>query len=118
MVELHNTLARTAILFALALALWAGWNYFRREGVSPSYLGALVIGEGVMLVQGVLGILLVLTGARPTDLLHFLYGFLVALCWPGVYVYTHARTTRAEAGWYALVSFFIFGLALRALTTG
>ncbi len=118
MIELHNTIARTVILFTLALGVWAGWSYFRKQGVSPSYFGAVVIGEGVMLVQGVLGLLLVLTGARPHDLLHFLYGFLVALGWPAVYIYTHARTTRAEIGWYALVAFFMFGLALRAVTTG
>ena len=117
MVELHNIIARTAILFALALGAWAGWSFLRKEEVSPSYLGALAIGEGVMVVQGLLGILLVLTGTLPHELLHFLYGFLVALGWPAVYIYTHARTTRAEVGWYALMSFFVFGLALRAFTT-
>ncbi len=118
MVELHNTIARTAVLFALALCVWAGWNFIRRESISPSYLGALVIGEGLMLGQGALGVLLLLTGAQPRDLLHFLYGVLVALAWPAVYIYTHARTSRAEAGWYALVSFFLIGLALRAAMTG
>ena len=117
MVELHNTLARSGILFAVAVGLWAAWSFIRREGVSSSYLGALAIGEGLMLVQGVLGIVLVLTGAQPHNLLHFLYGFLSALSWPGVYIYTHARTARAEVGWYALASLLTFGFTVRAVMT-
>ncbi len=118
LVLIHNRIAVSAIVFAFIMGAWAAWNYFRGQGVSPSYWGALVIGELLMLVQGVIGILLVLTGARPGDFLHFLYGVLVALSWPAVYVYTNARAGRKEAGLYALVSFFIFGLAIRALMTG
>jgi hypothetical protein len=90
----------------------------RGRGISPSYWGAVVIGEILMLIQGVLGILLVSAGTMPADLLHFLYGVLVALSLPAAYVYTHARTGRSEAGIYALASFFIFGLAIRAIMTG
>ncbi len=115
---IHERLAQTVILFAFALGAWAAWNFFRKQGVSASYWGALVIGEGLMLGQGVLGLALVLSGARPADLLHFLYGALVALGLPGVYVYSHGRTTRTENALYALVAFSIFGLALRAVTTG
>ena len=54
----------------------------------------------------------------PADMLHLLYGVLVAFGWPGVYIYTHAHSTRREAALYALMSFFMFGLALRAVITG
>ncbi len=118
LVFIHNRIAVSAIVFAFIMGAWAAWNYFRGQGVSPSYWGALVIGELLMLVQGVIGILLVLMGARPGDFLHFLYGVLVALSWPAVYIYTNARAGRKEAGLYALVSLFIFGLAIRALMTG
>ncbi len=118
MAFIHSRIAVTAVLFALALGAWALWSFLRGQGVSPSYWGALIIGELLMLVQGFLGILLILGGERPADLLHLLYGVLVALSWPGIYVYTHARGDRREAGLYALVSFFIFGLALRAIMTG
>ncbi len=118
MVSIHTLLARTIILYAAVMGIWAAVDYFRRNNVNSNYWGALVIGELLMLGQGVLGILLLLTGARPADLLHFLYGVLVALSWPGAYVYTNARATRTEAGLYALVSFFIVGLAIRAIMTG
>ncbi len=114
----HARLAITAVLFAFALGAWAAWMFLRGQGVSPSYWGAVIIGEIVMLVQGMLGVLLVVTGQLPRDLLHFLYGVLVALSFPAVYVYTRGRTDRPEAGWYALAGFFVFGLAIRAIMTG
>lgn len=117
-VFIHSRIALTAILYALAMGLWAAWSYFRGQGVNSNYWGALIIGEIVMIGQGLIGVLLVLTGHAPADVLHFLYGVLVALAWPGVYVYTNARAGRNEAAIYALVSFFIFGLAIRAIMTG
>ena len=83
-VFIHSRLALTAIFYALAMGIWAAWNYFRGHGVSSNYWGALVIGELVMLAQGVLGIVLVVSGKMPADIIHFLYGVLVALSWPGV----------------------------------
>ncbi|MBI5302314.1 MAG: hypothetical protein HY868_09260 [Chloroflexi bacterium] len=117
-VLLHSRLAMTVILFALALGVWGLVNYFRGQGVTSSYWGALVIGEIVALVQALLGVIMLVTLRPPSDLIHVLYGALVGLVWPSVYVYTHARTGRVEMGMYALASLFIFGLSLRALTTG
>ncbi len=115
---IHGRLALSAVMFALALGIWAAWDYFRGRGISSSYWGALIVGEILMLGQGSVGVLAALGGARPADLLHFLYGALVALGWPAVYVYTNARATRREAALYALASFFIFGLAIRGIMTG
>lgn len=117
-VFIHGNLARTTILFALAMGVWASWTFFRKENMSASYWGALIIGEILVVAQGVLGIVLVITGHSPADIIHFLYGVLVAAGWPAVYIYTNARATRTEAALYALMSFFIVGLAIRALMTG
>jgi hypothetical protein len=115
---LHGRIALSAVIFAFALGAWGTWNFLRGQGVSPSYWGALIIGEILMLVQGAIGVLLVIAGERPGDLLHFLYGVLVALTWPAVYVYTKAQTGRSEGGFYTLAALFIFGLAIRAIMTG
>jgi hypothetical protein len=114
----HSRIALSAILYAVAMGVWAAWSYFRGQGLNSNYWGALIIGEIVMIGQGVIGVILVLSGQMPGDVIHFLYGVLVALSWPGVYVYTNARAGRSEAAIYAIVSFFIFGLALRAIMTG
>jgi hypothetical protein len=118
LVFVHSRVALTAILYAVAMGVWAAWSYFRGQGVNSNYWGALVIGEIVMIGQGILGVILVLSGQMPSDVIHFLYGVLVALSWPGVYVYTNARAGRSEAALYAIVSFFVFGLAVRAIMTG
>ena len=117
-VFVHSRIALTAILYAVAMGVWAAWSYLRGQGVNSNYWGALIIGEIVMIGQGVIGIILVLSGQMPSDIIHFLYGVLVALSWPAVYVYTNARAGRSEAAIYAIVSFFIFGLAVRAIMTG
>ena len=118
MASLHQQLAQTIVFYLLAMGAWAALNFFRGKGIDSSYWGALVIGEVLFLAQGVLGVVMLILGLRPADLLHFLYGVLVAFSWPGVYIYTQARQGRAEAGLYAIVSFFVFGLAIRAIMTG
>ena len=95
-VFIHSRLALTAIFYALAMGIWAAWSYFRGQGVNSNYWGALVIGEIVMIGQGVLGVILVVSGRMPGDIIHFLYGVLVALAWPGVYVYTHRAPAAAK----------------------
>lgn len=116
--SIHELLSRSIILFALVMGAWAAVNFFRGKGIDSNYWGAIVIGEILFLAQGVLGIVMLILGLRPADLLHILYGVLVAFAWPGVYIYTQARQGRAESAIYAIVSFFMFGLAIRAIMTG
>ncbi len=116
--ELHCRGALAGLFFALALGVWGVFNYLRGQGVSGNYFGALLIGEVLMIAQGLLGMLLVFSGSWPSDGLHFLYGVAIAIAWPGAFTYTHGATSRREMGIYALLSFFVFGLAVRALMTG
>jgi hypothetical protein len=116
--DLHCRIALSTLFFALALGAWGAMNFVLLRGVNSNYLGALVIGEILVLLQGVLGVILVVSGKWPADGLHFLYGVTIAISWPGVYAYTHAETSRREMGIYAIVSFFMFGLAVRAMMTG
>jgi len=118
LLNLHDRLANTALLFVLIVALWALFNYLRGQGISPSYWGTLVIGEGLLLIQGLIGLVLFLQGARPPRLIHILYGIVVLLVWPGVYTYTQGRGTRREALIYGVATLFLFGLLLRAIGTG
>jgi hypothetical protein len=116
--NLHARISISVVLFAFAMGAWAAWNFFRASGVSGSYLGAVMVGELLVLAQGAVGAVMLLFGGRPGDLIHLLYGVLVALMWPLTYAYTQGRTERRESGIYALVAFFIFGLAIRAIMTG
>ena len=115
--EFHARLGNTALLFILVCGLWGIMGYLRRQPISSSYAGTLVIGEGLLLVQAAIGVLLLLGGGRPERGVHILYGVLTGLCLPGTFVYTQGRQSRAESLIYGLVGLFIFALALRARIT-
>jgi hypothetical protein len=115
--QLHNSLATTMILFMVVCGLWGLVSAFG-GGVSGSYAGALVLGEGLILAQGVLGILAYLTGLRPAQGLHFLYGVTAALTLPGIYSYVRNRSNKIQALWYGGGALFIVGLAIRGILTG
>ncbi len=118
LVQIHAGLADTVRLFTFVVGVWALVNYARGKGLAPSFWGALVIGEIVLALQALLGATLYIQGGRPPRIIHYLYGLLVLLVWPGVFAFTEGRSTRQEALYYGLASLFLFGLALRAISTG
>ncbi len=118
LVEIHARLGNTIVLFTLVVGLWALFNYIRGQGLSPGYWGTLVIGELLLATQTLIGVVMYFQGGRPPRIIHFLYGVLVLLIWPGVFAYTQGRDTRREALIYGVASLFLFGLALRAIDTG
>lgn len=116
---LHNRLSVTTLLFMLALGLWGLYNYARGEGVTGSYWGALVIAELLVLVEGLLGGILFVNGARPNRVgVHLLYGLVLALAIPGAFSYTRGRGGRAEMLIYAIIALFLAGVTIRARLTG
>ncbi len=100
--------------FSLFLGLWGLWRYARGLGVDSSYLGAVIIGELLILIQGSLGIILFLEGMRPGRLVHLLYGVAAAIAFPAAYTYTHGGTDRRAMLIWGLVGLFVFGTAVRA----
>jgi hypothetical protein len=116
--DIHCRLALAVTFFAFALGVWGVFAYLRGSGVTGSYFGALIIGEILIIGQGLVGVLLLVTGHFPADGLHFLYGIVLPLTWVAVYIYTRGATTRREMLIYAIISFFIMGLAIRGIMTG
>jgi hypothetical protein len=119
-VFLHGRVATAAFLFALILGVWSLWGYLRGRGVNPNFWGALVIGEGLMVAQAVIGLVLYLQGGQPADgsFIHILYGVVALIAWPAAYFFTHGNDTRRESLVYALVSLFLVGATLRGIMTG
>jgi hypothetical protein len=116
--DIHGGLANTAVLFNLILGVWALWRYLRRQGVDSSYWGALVIGELVILAQGLLGGYLWLVGERPARGIHLLYGIAGALVIPGVYAFTRGGDQRRVMLVYGVGLLFLVGILLRSIGTG
>jgi heme A synthase len=115
---LHDRLATTAAFYAFALAVWAGFLAFRNRGLDGNYLGAVVIGEGLLVCEAALGAWLLFgMGLSPDRAIHFLYGTLALLIWPFLFTYTRSATGSRDAVLFSAGSLFLWGLLLRAATT-
>ena len=116
---IHNRLSVSMLLFMLALAAWGFWNYLRGDGVTGSYQGGLAIGEGLIVVEALIGVALSVLGSFPArGWLHILYGIVAVISIPSAFAFTRGRTGRYEALIYALIALFLAGIASRAQGTG
>lgn len=116
--ELHANLARTTLFYTAAMGLWSLLLVLRGRGLDGRYMGALVIGEAVIVFQLALGLALsVDLGWSAVRYLHVLYGLLGALMWPFVYTFAPRDGSRREAVMFTATSFFLFLLLARAVTT-
>lgn len=116
--DLHCRVGLAVIFFAFALGVWGVIAFMRGMGVTGSYVGALIIGEILILAQALIGVALLLTGRFPMDGLHLLYGIVIPLAWAAVYVYTRGAQTKREMIIYGVMSFFVMGLGIRGIMTG
>lgn len=116
-VFLHERIANAAVLYMAILGIWSFINYARGRGVEGSVIGAVVVGELLMLMQASLGIILLLSGLYPVRAIHFLYGSLAVIALPALWVYTRGATDRRASLIWALVGLFMVGLTLRAIGT-
>jgi hypothetical protein len=115
--DIHAIFANAFTIFALTIAGWSLVQYFRRQEMSGGFWGAVIIGEGLVLVQSILGVIMWVQGVLPARLIHFLYGAIALLSWPAVFAFTRGGTSRRDVLYWALVSIFLFGIALRARAT-
>jgi hypothetical protein len=120
-VNLHQGFARVVLIYSLLLALWGLFLFFRGSNPSGGYLGALVINEGVAVLQSLIGLVLIGQGHRPDDPLHYLYGVVLVLTLPAAYYYsglTGGGSDRRDSLVFALAGLFLFAIGIRATTTG
>ncbi|GAC1325603.1 MAG: hypothetical protein NVS2B16_19390 [Chloroflexota bacterium] len=118
LVSAHQTWSQVVLIYFFLMALFGLFLFFRHSEPSGQYLGALIIAEGVVVVQGVLGMLLVVQGYRPGNGLHLLYGLVALVSLPAAYLYTRGASVRGSSLIFGLVSLFLFGISIRAITTG
>jgi heme A synthase len=81
----HGRIAYATMLYMLAVGLWGLAAYVRRGTLQPSYLSALVLGELLVVAQGLLGVLMVGGGVAPGNPMHYLYGFTALIALPLAY---------------------------------
>lgn len=106
------------MLFMAAIGIWGIVSYVRGQSVSGSFAGSLVIGEILVIVQVAAGLGLFGMGARPPEATHYLYGITAVLVLPFAWSFFRERNQRQALLIYSLLALFIFGLAIRGMTTG
>jgi hypothetical protein len=104
-----------ALLFLSGVVLWL----LRRRDVPRWFWGLLAVLQVLLGLQLVAGIVVLATGRR-ADILHYGYGVVFPVI---VLVVAHSVARGLDDqtdAWkvFAIASFFVFGLTLRALTTG
>lgn len=115
--DVHGRLSNAVMIYMVILGVWGIYNFTRRRSVSEGYWGALVVGELLILAQGLLGGLLWAQGLRPDRGVHVLYGVVTALGIPAIYVYTQGREGRPENLAYGSTTLIVALLAFRAVAT-
>jgi hypothetical protein len=120
--SLHGVLSRAIMLFAAVAAAYGLFLYFRKQAVTPSYWGMIVVGNLMTLAQGAIGLLLAFSGAQTADWTHILYGITAAL-WIPIISFINSQFNKGERNVretliVALVSLFEMGVAIRAIGTG
>ena len=85
-IDIHRILSNTIWLFFLLLGLWGLYKAYRQEAVDGGYLGAMVIAEGLFIVQAVLGTIIGISNGS-IDRIHVLYGVFGIVFLPFIYFY-------------------------------
>ena len=114
----HDRLSVTVMLFMAAVGAWGIVAYLRGQSISGSFAGSLAIGEALVLVQVGAGAAMLVAGARPPSATHYLYGITAILALPFAWSWLRGRSKRQALLIYSLVALFVFGLAVRGMTTG
>ncbi|MBI5081899.1 MAG: hypothetical protein HZB17_11410 [Chloroflexi bacterium] len=117
LIFLHSRLFITSLIFSLIIGVY-GLRRWRNSGVDGNMFGMLALGEGLFVVQAIIGVVMALNGASPArGIVHYLYGVIMIIAIPGIYLFTRGRNGKNEALLYAMMAFFLAGVAFRAMTT-
>jgi hypothetical protein len=114
--SLHGRVATAIVLYLSVVGLWGLVLGVRGSGPTPNFIGALVIFEVAAVAQGLLGIALLFSRA-PSQSLHILYGFALAVALPLAATLVRKREPRATSFAFGFIALFAAGLAIRGITT-
>ena len=125
-IELHYLNLFLILALGLITGIWGLILYFRKktETISRPWRNALIITSADGLLQGLLGVTLLLLGQKPgtgTDLyyLHYVYGGIVALAIPVALTYaTGGKKPRRDVLIYSIAALILFAAGFRAWMTG
>jgi hypothetical protein len=115
---LHERTGNAIPLYMALMGILSFVNYIRGQGLDGGVIGAVIIGEILVLAQATLGIILFIAFSRFNNLtIHFLYGSLAVIFLPGLWLYTRGATDRRSSLIWGVAGIFMMGLTLRAIGT-
>jgi hypothetical protein len=114
--SLHGRVATAIVLYLSVVGVWGLILGARGLGPTPGFIGALVVAEIAAIAQGLLGIAL-LFSRPPSQSLHVLYGFALAVAFPLAATIVRQRERRTASLTFGLVALFAAGLAIRGIMT-
>jgi CDP-diglyceride synthetase len=115
---LHGFAARVLLAYAVALGLWGTYKYIRNQELDGGFRASYLIMAGVTALQGLLGLATFLSGARPTELLHVVYGIFAVIFLPGAFLYAQSGSRRRETVLLAGAAWVVSIAYLRGISTG
>ena len=113
--QIDGGVSNATQMFFLILGLWGAFRAIRSQGMDGSFLGAVVIGEVLLVVLLVLDAILWLGGVVPERAgLHYLYATFAALLPPFIYASVLRGEVSNQAQWiFTFVCLFLWGLMMR-----
>ena len=116
----HKSIGFGIVGLAAILPLWGLLALIARREPNRWFWHVLAVLQVALILQLIAGVILLATGHRLPSLLHFFYGVVFPAI---VLVVGHVigrGLANEEDTWkvFAVAGFFVFGLTLRALTTG
>jgi heme A synthase len=115
---LHGYGARVLLVYAVVLAVWGTYRYFRNQRLSGGFRSSYLIMAGLTAAQGLIGLGAFALGGRPIELLHIVYGVFAVIFLPGAYLYAQGGTPRREAVILAGSAWIVSIAYLRGMATG
>jgi heme A synthase len=116
--EVHRVLSQMVGTYSLIVGAWGLVNFLRRKPPDGNFNGALALAVVLYVVDGLVGMILVLSGQTPARGIHFLYGVTIMITIPAIFFFTRGSNSARESLLYGLGLVFIWGLSERAAVTG
>jgi hypothetical protein len=120
MPRIHEAIGYAIVGLAAILPLWGLVALITKREPNRWFWHILAGLQVVLVLQLIAGIILLAMGRRLPSLLHFLYGAVFPAVVLAVGHVIGRGLDNEEDTWkaFAIAGFFLFGLTLRALTTG
>jgi hypothetical protein len=115
--SLHRQVAWALVYYYAAVGFWGLYLGVRSAEPSPAFRGAIVIAVVASILQGALGLLVLVFSGPPRELLHILYGFAVVLAMPLAASLVRDRAPRGQSIALGFAALFTAGLAIRGIIT-